>query len=507
MDPKQRNALLIGITLLLVAVAWFQFWPLSAKINQGLDLRGGASVILTAQPENGSAVSEETMKRAETIVLNRVNGFGVSEASVQRQGTNQDSILVQLPGIKNPQAAIDALGSTGKLEFVDVTKIKDFNKLDATAVNNGTATLPPGAYPPSAVIFSGSAITKAATGVNSGVNAGNVVTFQVDMTQQVAAGHFTNGVNAVNARGSFNNWGISALTNNPGGSNPNLYSGTFNDTSDADGKRVQQLTHFGCAVVYFNDASPGGATVTDNVTFQVDMSGQIALGHFTNGVNSVSVRGSFNGWGTAQCTNNPSAANPNLYSTAVAITDTAANTEHYKFCIDTTGWEYPSALSLDCTGNRVFNLLSTSGYIVLPAVYFADTIVPTATNTVTFCVDMSIQAALGRFTPGVDTVECRGSFNNWTAGAFVLTNNPNSASASNIYSGTVNIFVPPLDIVYKFWDSNAKAGNDGYESPDSIGGQNRSYRADPGSVSGHQGYAGHVHSEYGQCRRDRQPRL
>jgi preprotein translocase subunit SecD len=174
MDPKQRNALLIGITLLLVAVAWFQFWPLSAKINQGLDLRGGASVILTAQPENGSAVSEETMKRAETIVLNRVNGFGVSEASVQRQGTNQDSILVQLPGVKDPQKAIDALGSTGKLEFVDVSKIKDFNKLDANAINNGTATLPPGAYPASAVIFSGSAITKASTGVDSS-NAGNVV--------------------------------------------------------------------------------------------------------------------------------------------------------------------------------------------------------------------------------------------------------------------------------------------------------------------------------------------
>jgi preprotein translocase subunit SecD/SecD/SecF fusion protein len=191
MDPKQRNALLIGITLLLVAVAWFQFWPLSAKINQGLDLRGGASVILTAQPENGAAVSEETMQRAETIVLNRVNGFGVSEASVQRQGTNQDSILVQLPGIKNPQAAIDALGTTGKLEFVDVAKIKDWNKLDQTAINNGTATLPPGAYPASAVIFAGSAITKASTGVETGVGGGNVVNLSLSGDAATKWGTFT----------------------------------------------------------------------------------------------------------------------------------------------------------------------------------------------------------------------------------------------------------------------------------------------------------------------------
>jgi preprotein translocase subunit SecD len=191
MDPKQRNALLIGITLLLVAAAWFLFWPLSKSINQGLDLRGGASVILTAQPENGAAVSEETMKRAETIVLNRVNGFGVSEASVQRQGTNQDSILVQLPGVKDPQKAIDALGSTGKLEFVDVSKITGFTKLDTTAINNGTATLPPGAYPPSAVIFSGSAITKASTGVDTGVSAGNVVNLSLSADAAAKWADFT----------------------------------------------------------------------------------------------------------------------------------------------------------------------------------------------------------------------------------------------------------------------------------------------------------------------------
>lgn len=174
MDPKQRNALLIGITLLLVAVAWFQFYPPAVKIRQGLDLRGGASVILTAQSTDGSAVSEEVMQRAETIVLNRVNGFGVSEASVQRQGTNRDSILVQLPGIKDPQTAIDKLGSTGQLEFVDVSKIKDFAKLNSAALAAGTATLPPGAYPKDAIIFTGASISKASTGVDSRTQ-GNVV--------------------------------------------------------------------------------------------------------------------------------------------------------------------------------------------------------------------------------------------------------------------------------------------------------------------------------------------
>ena len=50
-------------------------------------------------PHNGLPPSEDVMQRTETVILNRVNGFGVSEASVQRQGTNGASILVQLPGI------------------------------------------------------------------------------------------------------------------------------------------------------------------------------------------------------------------------------------------------------------------------------------------------------------------------------------------------------------------------------------------------------------------------
>ena len=65
--------------------------------------------------------------------------------------------------------------------------------------------------------------------------ANTLVTFQVDMTQQITLGAFTPGTSVAYARGSFNGWGTSALTNNPSGSNPNLYTGTFDDTSDPNG--------------------------------------------------------------------------------------------------------------------------------------------------------------------------------------------------------------------------------------------------------------------------------
>jgi len=121
---SKRNTIisLVGVVLLLALAVW-QAWPLDAKITQGLDIRGGLSVILSAQPFEGQALTEETMARVETILVERVNQFGVSEATVQRQGTN--SFLVQLPGVENAEQALQLLGEPGRLEFVDYSSITD----------------------------------------------------------------------------------------------------------------------------------------------------------------------------------------------------------------------------------------------------------------------------------------------------------------------------------------------------------------------------------------------
>ena len=62
-------------------------------------------------------MSEDTMQRVEDIFVERVNGFGVSEATVQRQG--QTAFLIQLPGVDNAQEALKLLGEPGKLEFIE----------------------------------------------------------------------------------------------------------------------------------------------------------------------------------------------------------------------------------------------------------------------------------------------------------------------------------------------------------------------------------------------------
>jgi preprotein translocase subunit SecD len=154
MDAKQKNYLFLAGIVFLLILSVASFWPVQSTIRQGLDLQGGLSVILTADK---AKATEEAMTRVLTIINNRVNGLGVSEATVQREG--QNSILVQLPGVRDQKAALDALGSTGQLEFVEVASLPA--TLQAQ-VKDG-AKLPKGSYRP---VLTGEVVTAAAAKAN-----------------------------------------------------------------------------------------------------------------------------------------------------------------------------------------------------------------------------------------------------------------------------------------------------------------------------------------------------
>ena len=97
----RRNVWLVVITALLVIGSVALFMPPSEKINQGLDIQGGLSVVLTAKGDDGAVVSTEDMEKSRAIIESRVNALGASEAVVQVQGTNQ--ILVQIPGLTDTE--------------------------------------------------------------------------------------------------------------------------------------------------------------------------------------------------------------------------------------------------------------------------------------------------------------------------------------------------------------------------------------------------------------------
>lgn len=153
---KQFRSLIFIIVIVVVAVylvlptAYIPGLGHEIKTYLGLDLVGGIQVLLEAD----AAVEEidnlsEQMGTARQIVENRVNGLGVSEALVQQAGESR--IVVELPGVEDPEQAIATIRGTALLEFVDI----------------GSTPLPPG--------------TPVTTNVNQNLNTTEPVEGQEDL--------------------------------------------------------------------------------------------------------------------------------------------------------------------------------------------------------------------------------------------------------------------------------------------------------------------------------------
>ncbi len=107
---------LFAIVGLIFGSIWLITNP-DYPIRQGLDLQGGLQVLLEADVPEDEEVSEDQMSQARQIVSRRVNGLGVSEPLVQAGGDRR--IVVELPGLDNPDEAISLVQGTALLEFVN----------------------------------------------------------------------------------------------------------------------------------------------------------------------------------------------------------------------------------------------------------------------------------------------------------------------------------------------------------------------------------------------------
>ena len=85
-----------------------------AKIEQGLDLSGGVDIVYEADQE---FVTEAEMKAAISLLQGRMDWNGWTEAEVAKEGSKR--IRVQIPGVENAEEAIEKIGQTGQLSFVD----------------------------------------------------------------------------------------------------------------------------------------------------------------------------------------------------------------------------------------------------------------------------------------------------------------------------------------------------------------------------------------------------
>jgi len=118
--------ILIFIIVLTVVAGWIDLpgttldvagMKQDVKVHEGLDLQGGVQVLLEARPPEGESIDSDTLEGTRNTIERRVSGLGVSEPLIQTRGNNQ--IIVELPGIDNPDEAVRVVQQTALLEIID----------------------------------------------------------------------------------------------------------------------------------------------------------------------------------------------------------------------------------------------------------------------------------------------------------------------------------------------------------------------------------------------------
>ncbi len=124
---KIKNVIILLIILAIIsagAIAGFsglelgsiKIEPLSKSMKLGLDLKGGVFVVLEAQTNAKGEDLEKIMNQTKEVIDRRVNAMGLTEPNITREGDRR--IRIELPGVKNSQEAIAAVGKVAQLKFM-----------------------------------------------------------------------------------------------------------------------------------------------------------------------------------------------------------------------------------------------------------------------------------------------------------------------------------------------------------------------------------------------------
>ena len=111
---RRQASFVIGVVALALAGIVYTFAAGNEPLL-GLDLQGGASVVLEPEPNpDGTPVSEDILDQAIDVIRNRIDGLGVREPEITRQG---QTVLVQIPGVDDQARALELVGQTAELRF------------------------------------------------------------------------------------------------------------------------------------------------------------------------------------------------------------------------------------------------------------------------------------------------------------------------------------------------------------------------------------------------------
>src|SRR3954451_11312576 len=128
-----RRSLLVAAIVLAAAVA-----IVHSPVRLGLDLRGGASLIVRVKVDDASVSQQrEIVDQTRQILERRINAYGLSEAPVQPYGSRGNELLVQLPGVTDLSRIRNLLQSRAVLEWYSVEEGPFATPADAAAQHSG----------------------------------------------------------------------------------------------------------------------------------------------------------------------------------------------------------------------------------------------------------------------------------------------------------------------------------------------------------------------------------
>jgi preprotein translocase subunit SecD len=107
---KRSLVISLGVTVAITIIVFAATLGAGWAPKLGLDLAGGSEVVY----KPAHTISGADMDTTVNVIRNRIDGAGVSGATVDSQGGN---VVVQFPGVKNPQALIKLIGTTAQLYF------------------------------------------------------------------------------------------------------------------------------------------------------------------------------------------------------------------------------------------------------------------------------------------------------------------------------------------------------------------------------------------------------
>ncbi|MDX6504486.1 MAG: preprotein translocase subunit SecD, partial [Gaiellaceae bacterium] len=113
---RERKPHLILAGLIVLALVGVALLSQKRHVTKGIDLAGGIEVVFKAKPHAGKITAEE-LSKSKSIMEQRINGTGAKEPDVRTQGSDQ--IVIELPGVKDPAAALAQIGKTAQLEMYD----------------------------------------------------------------------------------------------------------------------------------------------------------------------------------------------------------------------------------------------------------------------------------------------------------------------------------------------------------------------------------------------------